>query len=327
MDKTRNRHETKHEINTKLRTRRSPVRGRQKTKKYKKFIIFLLDTALLFFPLFTFSQGFTPQEVEISVEATVGEPTPPPPPPPGNGGGGPSPRITKVIFKGRAYPLAFLTILRNGDVAATFFAEESGLFERELTGIAGGIYNFSIWAEDTKGRKSVTLSFTVSVISGMTTTISGIFISPTISLTPTQVEKGGKVNIFGQVFPQSQVNIFISSKELVKEVVATPEGDWNFELDTTPLEIAEHYAKAQALYREGEQSAFSQSLSFLVLKKGALICQGADLNFDGKVNIVDFSILLYFWWQTKPQNICADINFDGIVNIIDFSIMMYYWTG
>jgi hypothetical protein len=82
-----------------------------------------------------------------------------------------------------------------------------------------------------------------------------------------------------------------------------------------------------ALFGEGEQSLFSQTLYFLVLKKGAMVCEGADLNFDGKVNIIDFSILLYFWNKTQPSNRCVDINFDGIVNIFDFSIMMYWWGG
>jgi len=244
--------------------------------------------------------------------------------PGGGGGGGPTP--TKVILKGKAYPNAFLTLLKNDKVAATFIAPKSGLFKKELTGLSGGIYTFGIWAEDTEGRRSVTLSFTISVLTGTTTSISGIFISPTISLTPTQVERGDKVNIFGQVFPESQVDIFVSSKEIVEETISDYQGNWAYEFDTTPLEEREHNARAKALYKEGEQSPFSQTIPFLVLEPGALICEGVDLNFDGEVNIVDFSILLYFWRQTNPSNVCADINFDGIVNIIDFSIMMYYWT-
>jgi len=51
-----------------------------------------------------------------------------------------------------------------------------------------------------------------------------------------------------------------------------------------------------------------------------------DINNDGYVDIVDFSILLYFWGQTNPSNPCADINRDGIVDIIDFSIMLYWWS-
>jgi len=260
----------------------------------------------------------------IGVSATVsagGGPTPP-----GGGGGGGGGGPANIIFEGRAYPKAFITLLKNGVVAATFFAENSGLFKRELTGVPSGTYNFGIFAEDTERRKSVTIGFTIGLPVGLTTTISGIFISPTISLTPTQVEIGENVDIYGQVFPQSKVNIFVSSNGVVKETAATKEGKWSYKLNTLELEEAEHSAKSMALFGAGEQSPFSQTLSFLVLKKGARVCKGADLNFDGKVNIVDFSILLYFWNQTNPSNRCADINFDGKVIIIDFSIMMYWWT-
>jgi len=40
---------------------------------------------------------------------------------------------------------------------------------------------------------------------------------------------------------------------------------------------------------------------------------------------VDFSILLYNWGI--PKNPTADLNGDGRVNLTDFSIMLYYWTG
>lgn len=296
----------------------------------RRFLL-LLFSFLILFPVLVQSQQTS--EIEISVSAQVSAtssppPPPPPPPPPGGGGGGIYiPPTTKVIFKGRAYPQAFLTLSKNGQVIATFFANNLGLFEKEINGIAGGNYNFSIFAEDKKGRKSVTISFNVGVLTERTTTISGIYISPTIELTPTQVERGAEVSISGQVFPESEVNIFISSQELVKKTKATQGGDWTYQLDTGSLEEAEHQARAKALFQDGEQSPLSQTLNFLVVKKGAMVCKGADLNFDKKVNIIDFSILLYFWSKTNPKNICADINFDGIVNIIDFSVMMYYWTG
>jgi len=287
---------------------------------HQKLLILLLGVILIFFPGLGYCETST---VNISVSATVGGGPPPPPPPSPPG----APAVpTKVIFKGKAYPDAFLTILKNGVVAATFLAESSGLFEKELTGLRGGTYTFGIFAEDTEKRRSVTLSFTVSILEGMTTTISGIFISPTIEISPTQVERGDKVNIFGQVFPKSQINVFIASEETVKETFADEKGKWRYKLDTGPLEEREHKARSRALFGDGEMSPFSQTLSFLVLRKGALTCKGTDLNFDEKVNIIDFSILLYFWGQTSPENPCADINFDGIVNITDFSITMYWWT-
>jgi len=289
------------------------------------FIIFslLFGGIILFcFPASGYCDTSIVDIVDISVSAEVPSEEPPPP---GGGGGAPP---ANVIFKGRAYPNAYLTIFKDEVVAATFFAESSGLFEKELTGVRGGVYDFGISAEDNRGVKSVTLGFTASILGGRTTTISGIFISPTISLIPTQVEKGSTVDIFGQAFPESEVKIFVSSaEETVKESISDQEGNWDYKLSTVPLQEGEHDARAKALFKDGEQTSFSHTLSFLVLAPGALVCEGADLNFDGKINLIDFSILLYFWGQSNPSNRCADINFDGIVDLVDFSIMMYWWTA
>jgi len=289
------------------------------------FIIFslLFGGIILFcFPASGYCDTSIVDIVDISVSAEVPSEEPPPP---GGGGGAPP---ANVIFKGRAYPNAYLIIFKDEVVAATFFAESSGLFEKELTGVRGGVYDFGISAEDNRGVKSVTLGFTASILGGRTTTISGIFISPTISLIPTQVEKGSTVDIFGQAFPESEVKIFVSSaEETVKESISDQEGNWDYKLSTVPLQEGEHDARAKALFKDGEQTSFSHTLSFLVLAPGALVCEGADLNFDGKINLIDFSILLYFWGQSNPSNRCADINFDGIVDLVDFSIMMYWWTA
>ena len=52
-----------------------------------------------------------------------------------------------------------------------------------------------------------------------------------------------------------------------------------------------------------------------------------DINKDGSINLVDFSILMFYWHDTPPANPCADINKDGTVDLRDFSIMLYWWTG
>ena len=51
----------------------------------------------------------------------------------------------------------------------------------------------------------------------------------------------------------------------------------------------------------------------------------ADINCNGKINLVDFSIM-YYWYEKKPVPLRVDLNGDGIVNIFDFSIMAYYWS-
>jgi len=282
----------------------------------RDWLILLLVAILFFFPFL----GLTQSE-EKGVSITVEVPGVPAVPPIG---GVPLLFPANVIFEGRAYPKAFITLLKDNKVAATFFAENSGLFKKELTGISGGTYTFGIFAEDTEGRTSITLNFKIDILGGATTTISGIFIPPTISLLPNEVERGRKINILGEVFPKSKVNIFISPIEIVKETIADSQGRWLFELNTSTLKEGDYQVRAKAFLEGGEQSSFSQTVSFLVLPRK---CRGADLDFDGKVNIVDFSILMYFWHSISPENICADINQDGIVDLVDFSIMMYWWTA
>lgn len=291
-----------------------------------KPLILLLGIILIFFPVLGYSQN-SESYISISAEVQGQAVLPPPPPeqlPPGAPAIIPPFPPAKVIFEGRAYPDAFLTLLKNGMVAATFFAESSGLFAKEITGFPGGNYAFGIWAEDTEGRKSITLSFRATILGGVTTTISGIFIPPTIETSLTQVEIGKELNILGQVFPKSLVKIFISSEEIVKRTTADEDGKWTYKLNTSSLKEGRYEVKARAIHEDGEMSPLSQTLSFLVLTRA---CQGADLNLNGRVDIVDFSILLYFWGQSNPADSCSDTNFDGIVDIVDFSIMMYWWTG
>jgi hypothetical protein len=51
-----------------------------------------------------------------------------------------------------------------------------------------------------------------------------------------------------------------------------------------------------------------------------------DLNTDDKVNIIDFSIMAY-WYNRKNPPKSVDFNHDGVFNLADFSILAYYWTG
>jgi hypothetical protein len=54
----------------------------------------------------------------------------------------------------------------------------------------------------------------------------------------------------------------------------------------------------------------------------------ADLNYDGKVNSADFSILLAFWRTSPPfLNVYVDINKDSKINSVDFSILLSNWGG
>ena len=243
-----------------------------------KLLIFVLVVVWAFWALSSFSQS--PQESQILIETVVGSPTPIEPTelPEFISSGGFLP-LTKIIFKGKAYPHAFLTLLKNDSVVATFFANNLGLFEKDISLWNGGTYDFTIFAEDNKGRQSTALNFRLDVLRWSKTTVSEIFISPTIEVVPTRVERGENVNIFGSGFPESKIHVFISPKEITKEVEVSLDGEWQYKLNTTEIEENSYETKAMALYLNGAQTLFSQSVSFLILPLKVPPYQDTDLVF------------------------------------------------
>jgi len=247
-------------------------------------------------------------------------------PPSGGGGGGAYiPPATGVIIQGKAYPNAPLTVLKDGQVIVLTKADSLSDFKVHITAITAGSYTFSVWAEDKDGNKSVTFSFPTTITSGTVTTISGIFLSPTINLNKQSVNRGDVLDIYGQTAPQSNIEVYVYSDEIIEKTTADKSGIWKHSLDTSILTQGSHLTKAKASISD-LFSIFSQSLSFLVGQGASGIIKKADINNDNRVNLIDFSILLLNWGN-NPSNPTADYNGDGKVNIVDFSILMYWWTG
>lgn len=255
----------------------------------------------------------------VSISALVVDSSPPPVSP------------TKVIFKGLAYPSSQVTIQRDATIVATVPADPTARFEVETTDHAPGIYTFSVFAEDALGRVGRTSNFTLSITQGTTTTVSGIFLGPTIAADTTSARLGDTITVLGATAPQSQVTIFVSSdEERTFQVTADGSGLWTKQLIANDLGVGTHNTKAKSVSPSNEISGFSNTISFSITDIPPQPCDGkrpGDINCDGKVNIKDFSILLFYWKQLNPVNARADINADGTVNIKDLSIMLFWWTG
>jgi len=81
---------------------------------------------------------------------------------------------------------------------------------------------------------------------------------------------------------------------------------------------------SQSFYTKIDESETKEFKGIKLFTKKAV--NMADINEDGKVNLVDFSILLY--WFGKPLNDKGvDLNGDGEIDLSDFSILAFYWTG
>jgi hypothetical protein len=275
-----------------------------------------------------------------AVSATpVGSVTPPPSTGGGGGGGGgggavtPPPAVATVIFSGRAYPESTVTLLVDAQVTRTVAADINGNFTMTITGLAAGNYGFSLYSDDAAGNRSAPAAFPTSLTSGATTTIGSIFIAPTLALDKSEVKPGEKVVVSGQSAPNGQVTIVIDpGQQVVAQVTADAAGAYRYNFDTAPLKNGQ-YSFASKSTLGNETSPFGRSAAFIVgaASKPPAKCGRGDLNCDGRVNLVDFSIAAYWYKRTLStafKVIEKDrLNGDGKIDLTDFSIIAYYWSG
>ena len=99
------------------------------------------------------------------------------------------------------------------------------------------------------------------------------------------------------------------------------------DVDTTGFQMGTYKVRAKAKQTSGVSTGYSD-FTYYGVGEQATLPQTSDLNQDGSVNLIDFSILL-FWWNSDggASNPPADINRDGRVSLTDFSIMIFNWTG
>jgi hypothetical protein len=253
--------------------------------------------------------------------------------PSGGGGGGTyTPSVTSVTFTGRAYPKSEVTVLKDGQVTVSTVAGADSQFSVILSGLSGGSYIFSIYSEDLNGNRSSLMTFPVSVAGGSSAQISGIFIAPTIAVDKSQVKRGDNLAIFGQSAPSSLITITIASdEEIFKKVPADKNGVYLYNFDTSVLEMGDHITKSKASLLDAI-SPQSASVGFIVGTKNVLAvapkkCPAkGDLNGDCRVNLIDFSIMGYWYKRAKPPA-NVDLKVDNKIDLIDFSILAFYWTG
>ena len=256
----------------------------------------------------------------------------------GGGGGGAATSNTSdtvVNFIGRAFPKSSVSLLQDGELVVETVAGPSSIFEISLTDLSEGTYNFTLYGEDQDGRRSASQSFQITVTNGATTTVSGIYISPTIAVDKSQVKQGDNLAIFGQTVPTSTVTIVVNSDtQLFAQTYADGDGVYLYNLDTTPLNMGDHETKAKSLYKT-EISDFGAAATFAVTNQNVLVGEDnllrADISGDKRVNLLDFAIVGYWYKRTlSPEFAVYEatyLNGDGKIDLIDFAIMAFYWTG
>jgi cysteine-rich repeat protein len=229
---------------------------------------------------------------------------------------------TQVTITGKAFPNATVNILIDGDTVGTVRTNSRGEFQF-TTATEPGTASFSFWATDSAGTRC-------DLTQGAVTSLNGIMVPPTLRASTVNVNPGDTITLSGQTMPSVTVEVSIDNGKKMLTTASDALGAWSIPFDTGTVSVDTHTLKARFIAGTGTlktESPYGTVLSLFVGVEGKAT-SNADLNRDGKVNLIDFSILV-FWWGTPGgnSNPPADINQNGKVGLEDFSILLFNWTG
>ena len=240
-----------------------------------------------------------------------------------------------VMIEGWAYPGSTVHYLRDGVEVETDVVSSDGYFGDLTEGLERGSYSFGVYAVDSKSVRSATFATTLWLQSDTYNELSNIMLPPTVHVVENSVSPGAPLEVSGYVAPKATVTTWlrpklaeVTSADLVATTTAESNGTWALTIQTTGLAEGTYELVAQGEMPDGEvesDKSMRKTIGIGVEVGADVDCISiGDLNCDGFVNLVDFSILLFNW---NTASATADINSDGLVSLPDFSIMLYNWTG
>jgi hypothetical protein len=284
-------------------------------------LVFLLGSAVVY------AQTSPVTEV-VSVSATVGEVIVVTP-----GGGGSShgnitiPQ-TAVSFSGYAYPNASVTLLKQGEIKVVVKANSAGEFTILLEEIYNSNILYSLFAQDLDGQRSLLINYPIAVQAGFITNLSGIRFAPTIVVDKSEVRAGDYLTVQGNALPGKEMEITIQgiSKQIFT-LVSSKDGSYKIVLPTSGLPKGNYslFIKYKDDIRTSKLVGFIIGESNIFFTESPADIPG-DCNQDKMINLIDFSILA-FWYGKSTPPACVDTKKDNKIDLVDFSILAFYWTG
>ncbi len=257
----------------------------------------------------------------------------------GRGGQGEFPSGSSVLYtasvtmQGWALPGSKVTLLRDGKIAATTQAKADGSFSGTINAIERGTYTFQSYFEDPSGLRSGSYTQTLALGSGSNNILSNIVIPPTAVLKESSINIGNTAEVSGSSILNGTIELFVQKQGVgatpasIQTFTSTtsPSGQWRIVIPGNKFQKGSYTIKARAILNAQARSPYGKLL-FLGVGQDANadLSLRADINRDGKVNLIDFSIMLSHWGTSDAD---SDINQDDTVNLADFSILLFNWTG
>jgi hypothetical protein len=298
-----------------------------KIKLYNNFIIFLI--IIFLFPQIIFADTVSSSSI-INISAQVVSTA-------GSGGSqssGGYKILTSINFIGKTSPLAKVYLLKDGHIVSETISNISGNFSLSLINLPTDVYLFSLYSQDNNSEKSSFFSFPIYITYGSNVNISNIFLSPSIKTDKNQVKQGQNLLISGRAIPYSEITISLNTNpESTYKTITKYDGSYSYSLDTINFTSVLYQITAR-LFFQNQFSPFSRAVTFSVGYDDEMVnekddfCSSlkGDLNCDGYINLIDFSIMAY-WYKKSNFPKIVDLNNDGFINLSDFSIMASFWTN
>lgn len=246
---------------------------------------------------------------------------------------------SSISFTGLAFPYASVFLFKDGQLVTSTFTDSSANFNFNINNISSGIYNFTIFAKSIDGQQSAVYTLPIIIAERADIKATNVFLSPTINLNKNNFTFGDLTTVSGQTTPNSQVIIYLTSATghfYSFEVQSDNFGKYEYLIDSNNLNIDQFKIRAVAEFN-GIKSFETITLMLNILdpmikeispeSPDYIQCQTifADLNCDQKVNLIDFSIMAY-WYQKETPPSLIDLNKDGKIDLSDFSILAFNWT-
>lgn len=294
----------------------------------QRFFIIIFIISFFAVSNYSFAQLVLTEDEDVSISAVVGGITPITPETSSGGVVFPN---TAVQFKGSAYPNAEVFLLKDGVFKNSVFADNNARFAINLPEDEGGNNLYTLYAVDKNNQKSLFLNFPTKVKEGYLNFLNNILFAPTISADKLEVSLNGFINFSGYAVPFGSLEITIKSldNENIKNfsLNANKDGIYNINIPLSNLEKGDY----TAFIKYKNDTRVSKLLRFTInnrdiLNEDKIEYLPGDCNKDNIINLVDFSVLA-FWYKKPNPPLCVDIKRDNIVDLIDFSILAYYWNN
>ncbi|HEV7702246.1 MAG TPA: hypothetical protein VGO63_02270 [Candidatus Paceibacterota bacterium] len=246
----------------------------------------------------------------------------------GNTSGGVAIPKTAVSFSGQAYPYALVTLLKQGEDVATVTANSAGDFNITLEENYNSNALYSLFAVDVNNERSLLLNYPIVVRVGLLTQLSGIRFAPTVVADKSQVRAGDYLMISGYALPRRNLSVTVKGmSNKVFSLISSDKGPYKIVLPLANLPKGDYsvFVNYTGDARTSKLIRFSIGDSN-IFYTGVLSGIPGDCNSDKVINLVDFSVLAFWYGKSNPPA-CVDTNKDKIINLVDFSILAFYWTG